>query len=277
VFAIYHQNIQGLKGKTNEIMISLISCAPNIFCLTEHHLLHSEIDNAWIPNYKLAANYTRNSLKCGGVCIFIRDNIQFSQVDTIQYCKDQDLEIAAIKLKLETTNVIVLCLYRAPVGNFVYFINRLDDLLHSLHSPKLRFIICGDFKTNFSETNSRKSELEQMLLIYNLIGTVQFPTRIHHSFSTTIDNIFVDRSYKYTIEPFINGLSDHDAQFLKIYTQSRTLNNMTSIPIRTMDEQSIKKFLLLLSEEPWEEIFRDNSNDPDNMFNNFLNTVFSGL
>ena len=66
VFAIYHQNIKGLKGKTNEIMLCLISCAPNIICLTEHHLLHNEIDTAWLPNYKLAANYTRNSLKCGG-------------------------------------------------------------------------------------------------------------------------------------------------------------------------------------------------------------------
>jgi hypothetical protein len=82
----------------------------------------------------------------------------------------------------------------------------------------------------------------------------------------------VDRSCKYTIEPFTNGLSDHDAQLLKIYNQPPALNNMKSIPIRTMDEQSIKKFLLLLSEEPWEEIFRDNSNDPDNMFKKFLNT-----
>jgi hypothetical protein len=39
-----------------------------------------------------------------------------------------------------------------------------------------------------------------------------------------------------------------------------------------MDEQSTTKFLLLLSEEPWEEIFTDTSNDPDNMFNKFLNT-----
>jgi hypothetical protein len=166
--------------------------------------------------------------------------------------------------------LIVFCLYRAPVGNFDYFINRLNDLLHS---PTLKFIICGDFNINFSGISSRKSEIEQLLLIYNLkMGTVQFPTRINQSSSTTIDNIFVDRNYIYTIEPFINGLSDHDAQLLKVYNQPPTLNNMKSIPIRTMEEQSTKKFLLLLSEEHWEEIFSDTSNDPDNMFNKFLNT-----
>ena len=50
------------------LMVSLIYCAPNIIFLTEHHLLNNEIDTAWLPSYKLAANYTRNSLKCGGVC-----------------------------------------------------------------------------------------------------------------------------------------------------------------------------------------------------------------
>ena len=271
IFAIYHQNIQGLKRKTSEILLSLISCAPNIICLTEHHLLDNEIDTAWIPNYKLAANYTRNSLKCGGVCIFIRDNIKFSKVDTLKYCKDQDLEIAAIKLKLEKTKVIVLCLYRAPSGNFDYFINQLDDLLHALHSPKMKFIICGDFNINFLGINNRKSEIEKLMLIYNLKGTVQFPTRINHSSSTTIDNIFIDKSCNYSIEPFINGLSDHDAQLLKVYNQSPTLNNKKPIPIRIVDEHAVTKFLSLLSGEPWEEIFRDSSNDPDNMFNKFLN------
>jgi len=143
VFVIYHQNIQGLKGKTNEIIFSLISCAPSIICLTEHHLLNNEIDTAWLPNYKLAVNYTRNSLKCGGVCIFIRDNIKFSKVDTLHYCKDQDLEITAIKLKLEKTKVIVFCLYRAQVGNFDYFINRLDDLRLTTFTLFTKIEICN--------------------------------------------------------------------------------------------------------------------------------------
>ena len=135
----------------------------------------------------------------------------------------------------------------------------------------MKFIICGDFNINFSG-NNRKSEIEKLLLIYNLKGTVQFPTRINHSSSTTIDNIFIDKSCKYSIEPFINGLSDHDAQLLKVYNQSPTLHNKKTIPIRNVDEQAVTKFLSLLSGEPWEEIFRDSSNDPDNMFNKFLST-----
>jgi hypothetical protein len=48
--------------------------------------------------------------------------------------------------------------------------------------------------------------------------TVNFPTRIQNYSSTAIDNIFIDNSRKdhISIEPVINGLSDHDAQLLFI-------------------------------------------------------------
>jgi hypothetical protein len=47
--------------------------------------------------------------------------------------------------------------------------------------------------------------------------TVNFRTKIHNSI-TTIDNIFIDKvKYKnYSINPLINGLSDHDAQIITI-------------------------------------------------------------
>jgi hypothetical protein len=56
-----------------------------------------------------------------------------------------------------------------------------------------------------------------LLTTYNLLHTVHFATRKQHKSSTAIDNIFVDNrrlESSYT-SPLINGLSDHDAQFLK--------------------------------------------------------------
>jgi hypothetical protein len=47
---------------------------------------------------------------------------------------------------------------------------------------------------------------------------VNFPTRVQNSSGTAIDNIFIDSArlnYSYTA-PIINGLSDHDTQFLTI-------------------------------------------------------------
>ena len=62
--SLYH------KGKTNEIILSLLTEAPHLICVTEHHLKNYEIDATLISNYKLGAKYCRKKLKNGGVCIY---------------------------------------------------------------------------------------------------------------------------------------------------------------------------------------------------------------
>jgi len=52
--------------------------------------------------------------------------------------------------------------------------------------------------------------------MYNLKRTVNFPTRIFNRSSTANDNIFVDLSKNFTINPLINELSDHDTQLIKL-------------------------------------------------------------
>jgi len=51
---------------------------------------------------------------------------------------------------------------------------------------------------------------------YNLTQVVDFPTRITNTSETLIDTVFIDTSVydKTQIKPVINGISDHDAQFL---------------------------------------------------------------
>jgi hypothetical protein len=77
-FKIYHQNIRGLKGKTNEIMLSLLTEAPHLICLTEHHLKNYKIDATPIFNYKLGAKYCRKKLKTGSVSIYIQEALKFT-------------------------------------------------------------------------------------------------------------------------------------------------------------------------------------------------------
>jgi hypothetical protein len=108
-----------------------------------------------------------------------------------------------------------------------------------------------------------------MLNTYNLKVTVYFPTRITKNSATLIDNIFVDKR-RYNVKPFINGLSDHDAQVITL-VNSKVRNNITeSIPIRNINTNNILEFQMLLSREQWNNIF--GNNNVNNMFNNFHNT-----
>ena len=70
-----------------------------------------------------------------------------------------------------------------------------------------------------------------MLLMHNLTGIVNFPTRINGASASAIDNIFlnISRFEDYSVCPFINDLSDHDGQIVKIKAVFQTYNDRINI------------------------------------------------
>ena len=111
-----------------------------------------------------------------------------------------------------------MAVYRAPNGNFNLFLNRLDDIIKTLHKVALQLIICGDINIDYLTDNDKKRQLDAVLLTYSLSATVYFPTRSQGYSNTAIDNIFID-TYKFinfTVSPLHKRLSYHDAQVLKI-------------------------------------------------------------
>ena len=58
-----------------------------------------------------------------------------------------------------------------------------------------------------------------MLYYLHLIyPALYFPTRLQNKSPTAVDNIFIDTSEfpNYVVSPLYNGLSDHDAQLIKL-------------------------------------------------------------
>lgn len=62
---IFHQNIHGMKGKIDDLMLSITAEIPHVICLSEHHLREDEIVAAHIPNCELGAKYCRSYLSVG--------------------------------------------------------------------------------------------------------------------------------------------------------------------------------------------------------------------
>jgi len=137
-------------------MLSLLTEAPHLIYLTEHHLKNYKTNATPISNNKLGAKYCRKKLKTGGVCIYIQETLKFTNISLQKHCKEQDIEITALQLKLNKKNVIIFCVYRAPSGDFDYFLNKLDYILNSLHTYNTEFIICGDININYLGTNNKK-------------------------------------------------------------------------------------------------------------------------
>jgi hypothetical protein len=119
---INHQNIRGLRHKTDELLISLSPNLPQVLCITEHHLTNAEMDGMFAPPYAPGGKFCRKLYRCGGVCIFIQDNFVFSKINCDKLPKEKDLEMCVIKVHSAITNMVIISIYRSPTGDFKFFL-----------------------------------------------------------------------------------------------------------------------------------------------------------
>jgi hypothetical protein len=246
---------------------------PHVICLTEHHLRDQEIENLSMAHYTLGTKFCRKNLKQGGTSIFVHESLDFNNIDLQKSCIEQDIETCALKIDLSATYVYIICIYRSPTGNYTNFIKGIDDILNQLYKPNIEIIICGDIIVNYLDENCNKRwQLDALFATYNLISTVRFPTRSLNGTASAIENIFIDISHggKYTLDPFINGLSDHDGQIIKLENISIQKQPHETRTIRIFNKDSMHDFKTKLSYEIWDNIF--DGNDVDTIFNNFHNT-----
>jgi hypothetical protein len=80
-----------------------------------------ELETINLTHYVLGAQYCHHSYKQGGVSIFVSRDIQFHPIDLKYFNKEKDLEICALKIDLHKTNLIIICIYRFPTGDYKYF------------------------------------------------------------------------------------------------------------------------------------------------------------
>jgi hypothetical protein len=122
---------------------------------------------------------------------------------------------------------------------------------------------------NYLDNCGKRRQLDTLLGTYNLISTVNVPTRTANGSVTAIDNIFVNMSRNYTISPFINGLSDDDGQLINLTDVMLAKQACETQLIRKINNHAIAEFQLKLSYENWDGIFVEN--DVNNLFNTFHN------
>jgi hypothetical protein len=56
---------------------------PHLLRLIEHHLVNPELDHTHIKHYNLGAEYCRQTLRRGGLCIFVHEKLQFIEVKNV--------------------------------------------------------------------------------------------------------------------------------------------------------------------------------------------------
>ena len=76
---ILHQNIQGLRGKSDEMIDSLYPTFPHVLCFTEHHLNHHEINLTQIDSYTLGASFLQKLSQNGWCMHFCKQELKLHE------------------------------------------------------------------------------------------------------------------------------------------------------------------------------------------------------
>ena len=238
----FHQNIRGLRSKTDKLINSLEidNINPHVLYFSEHHMEEQGVLHLTLPGYILRSSCYRQNLRKGGVCIFFRIDLYFSKINI----STKGYGNVCHSTETKSSKLIISSLYTVPTGDFNQCIKKnLIDTLKHLYKPKTEFLIRGDINTYYlKETN--RTKLLASLLTYNLLHTLNFATIIQNNLSTAIDNIFVDNSRLNlsSISATINGLSDKNAQILTITTIYPTISvRFDPLLFRTDGVGSMKK------------------------------------
>jgi len=93
---IFHQNIRGLRNKSNELYCHLHHDLPHTPCLSENHLSASELQLIHLTNYSMGAKYCRKTFLNGGVSIFVYANFKYTNINIDEYNIDKDIKACGI-------------------------------------------------------------------------------------------------------------------------------------------------------------------------------------
>jgi exonuclease III len=96
-------------------------------------------------------------------------------------------------IELPGYKLCIARVYRSPDGQCDKFLNKLELVVQKLIMKDKILILCGDWNIDFLREDGNLKDLTDLQLRYNLVNTVQSPTRIKKSTSTLIDVIIINK------------------------------------------------------------------------------------
>ena len=228
--------------------------------------LDSTIDNREvnIPGYEIIRNDRKiNGRKGGGVCIYIRCNLNYTLRDDLEVENLETLVIQVIKLR--SNPILISTWYRPPDTPTTIFDN-FEELIGKMDSTGHEIFLLGDFNVDFmpdaNENNTNK--LKDIFATYGLEQLINKPTRVTSNSSTLIDLCVTNTATK-TInsEVFHLAISDHSLIYMTYKTKYERIGKRI-IEIRSMKKFTKEQCLWDLEQQNWNDIKL--SSDPNIMW-----------
>lgn len=256
---LFHQNINGLIGKADLLTVHLYDLLKSnividALCITEHNMVHTDIEFLNIPSFKLASCYSRRN-RYGGCCILLKKVFAYHELSNINTLSISNVfECCAVELQDHQT--IIACVYRSPKNtaqNFELFFYKMDLMLKQISfKVNKKIIICGDFNIDTTKRNKYSAKFIQLLHSYNLKLEINQPTRL--SSASCIDNI-IHNIKKGKGDILDLGLSDHTAQIFTFPTKATFVLKYWYVKHRDYSTENLKKFKHYLKAIDFKDVF----------------------
>lgn len=216
-----------------------------------------------MDSFVLASSFCRSNREGGGVCIMLRENIEFKERREIA---DMSVEyiFETCAVEIPNLNILLIVLYWPEKDRKTeLFFESLTKVLQFITTKDKRktIIIGGDLNTNLMEKSKLGSTLLNLMKSFNFATEINKPTRVTHSTSTCIDILFSNicsPDLKLVVEIKDYGLSDHKG----ILVNTPKLNPLQQAqPIwytnkRIFSNQNIQNFRLALGNIDWDETIK---------------------
>ncbi|KAG5899201.1 hypothetical protein JTB14_026954 [Gonioctena quinquepunctata] len=197
---------------TSDIAVS--KAKAEITRLIKEELL--KLQTAGHHTFNKASHYSRKILRGGGCAIWARKDLIVEPVNVIKHCIEQDFEVCGVKWSFNQKLHILICIYRAPTGNFQTFADGLEAVLNSVFTRDALLWIAGDFNINFNIPSFEANEILNIMAQFGLHEVVFENTRVTSTTSTRIDNVFINVDNEVVTSIDDTPISDHKSITVKV-------------------------------------------------------------
>uniref|UniRef100_A0A0K8UPJ4 Endonuclease/exonuclease/phosphatase domain-containing protein n=1 Tax=Bactrocera latifrons TaxID=174628 RepID=A0A0K8UPJ4_BACLA len=170
---ITYQNVRGLRTKLNRFLTSSSANNTDVFCITESWLhpaiLDGEIIDSTYSIYRKDRNpSTSGCIRGGGVFIAIKRSFQSELVTT----PDDSLEQVFIKVKCNTLDIIIGCVYLPPQSTHDIYNTHLHQISYLREKFKnAKLVVIVDYNL---PSSSPRLDCENLLYeVYASLGCTQ--------------------------------------------------------------------------------------------------------
>ena len=197
-----------------------------------------------LPGYNILRR-DRNR-RGGGICIYVKDTINFSVIEGI---KNDNVESIWIRCIVDKECFDLCVVYRPPSASCEYFENILDQVEFVKQSDN-DMIIIGDLNFNYSfDENLHQNPVYQLESMFEMKQLVVSPTRVTTTSSTLIDVILSSCPDKHVKTSVIDcSLSDHCLVLTEFTSRSSKTHVHKTVTFRNFKKFDLSQFLNDLSD-----------------------------